>query len=110
MSLILIAHPEGSVRELLHIVLDLNGDQTLDHDQPNALERDDVDALIVEPDSPDCLLSAQRLREARPDLPIVCVSTHRPTPKANDLRPVAYLLMPFRLNDFDGAMRLALGR
>ena len=109
MSIILIAHPEGAVRELLHVVLDLHGHESLDYDQPNALERDDLDALIVEPARPDCLLSAQRLREARPDLPIVCVSIQPPTPDANNLEPVAYLLMPFRLGDFDEALRLALG-
>jgi hypothetical protein len=109
MSIILIAQPEGAVRELLHIVLDLHGHESRDHDQPSTFDPDTLDALILEPARPDCLLHAHLVRDARPDLPIVCVSSQPPTPEVKDLQPVAYLLMPFRLADLDGALRLALG-
>lgn len=108
MSTILIAHPPGAVRELLHIVLDLAGHESLDSDTPGASDRSDLEALVVDPAWPSGLACAQQLRRSHPDLPIVCVSIHSPSEDAKALEPVSYLLMPFRLAELEQAVRLAL--
>lgn len=108
MSTILIAYPEGAVCELLHIVLDLHGHVSISYDDVGVGESE-VDALIVDPAWPIGLACAHELRRSHPDIPIVCVSIHPPTPEAKALLPVSYLIMPFRLAELDHAVRLALG-
>lgn len=109
MSTILIAYPEGAVCELLHIVLDLHGHVSINHDDGGVPESE-FDALIVDPVWPTGLACAHDLRRSYPNIPIVCVSIHSPTKEAKELLPVSYLIMPFRLADLDQAVRLALGR
>lgn len=108
MSLILIAQPTGAVHELFHIVLGLHGHEALDHDAPGAVDHSGLDVLIVDPSWPDGLGYAQRLRNVLPELPIICISVHAPTPAAQALQPVAHLSMPFPLGELDRAVELAL--
>lgn len=89
-------------------MLVLHGHEPFDHDTPGVLDHSGLHALIVDPSWPEGLGYAQRLRHVLPELPIVCVGVHAPTPAALALQPVAHLAMPFRLGELDRAVELAL--
>ncbi len=107
MALIAIREPQDDVRLLIEHVLGRLG-----HVTPGAGSEDRADLLIVEPASPLELAEARRLREARPDLPIVCVSIAPPSPEALALEPAAYLVKPFTIAELrstvEGVLNLEL--
>ena len=108
MSTILIAEPQGSLRELLRVVLDLRGHEPVTHDVPGSIARDDMAALIVDPRWPAGLRCARRLRLRLPDLPIVCVSADEQRTAAEELGAASSLVMPFRLGELEAAVNGAL--
>ncbi|MGI8606152.1 MAG: hypothetical protein ACR2L0_03210 [Gaiellaceae bacterium] len=66
------------------------------------------EALLVEPAYPGCFRYAQAVRNARPELPIVCVSIYPPTPEVSALGGVVHLLKPFSLSKLESALEQAL--
>ena len=108
MSTILIAVPEGLICRYLHVVVGIRGHVALDHEAPGADARTDLDAVIVDPSRSDCLRAAEESRRARPELPIICVSANERVPEADALRPLRHLVLPFRVEELESALRIAL--
>ena len=90
MANIALRHPNDDVRQLIAHALSRLGHTIL----PESAE-DDAHVLVVEPASRVDLDSAKDLREADPQLPIVCVSILPAFDEALDLDPAAYLVKPF---------------
>ena len=72
-----------------------------------ATDADAIDLLLVEPGWPEGIDLARRMRDARPDLPIVCLSIY-PRELERLLFPAAYLVKPFSVAELQGALRNAL--
>jgi DNA-binding response OmpR family regulator len=73
------------------------------------LTDDDAPAvMILEPASADSLAAAARLRRRLENLPIICTSVSPPSAHTRDLRPIAYLVKPFRLGELEAAIVSAL--
>jgi two-component SAPR family response regulator len=64
--------------------------------------------MILEPASAEGLAAAAKLRHRLEDLPIICASIEPPSVESNALRPVAYLVKPFRLGELEAAISDAL--
>jgi DNA-binding NarL/FixJ family response regulator len=64
--------------------------------------------LILEPTSRSGYLAAARLRVARPDLPIICISTESPSRTVQELGPVAYFVNPVAIAEIEQAVANAL--
>lgn len=67
-------------------------------------------AVVVEPSDVMSVEIAQAARAVDPELPILCASVEPPTPGSRTLAPVAHILKPFTLSEFDRALSAALGR
>src|SRR5262245_22734817 len=105
MATILVSEPHAEVRELVVHVIEAMG---WDARTSTATDPDAVDLLLVEPGWPDGLALAQRMRDARPDLPIVCLSIYPRELDVELLLPTAYLVKPFSVAELQGALRNAL--
>lgn len=64
--------------------------------------------MILEPASGEALALAQQLRRRLEGLPIICASIRPADGATAALRPVAYLLKPFRLSELEAALAAAL--
>ncbi len=106
MRTILILEPDPDLRELLRLSLETIGYAPLLAD---SLEGDlpDAELLLVEPQWQPALAAARRLRESRPDLPIVCASVRPVTAAAESLGPAQVLLKPFLLGELYRALVIA---
>jgi DNA-binding response OmpR family regulator len=71
-------------------------------------EATDADVLLVEPGDARAFELARRLREARPDLPVVCVSIYPAGPETAALSPTAYLVKPFSVGELQRVLAAAL--
>jgi CheY-like chemotaxis protein len=105
MPSVLISEPHVEVRELLARVVEAMGYEAV-VDEPSSSEA--IDILLIEPGSEQALARAQRLRAARPELPIVCVSIYPPQLESDLLYPSAYLIKPFSVAELQGVLRNAL--
>jgi hypothetical protein len=68
----------------------------------------DLAAIVVEPSDVLSVELAQAARAVNPKLPIVCASIAPPTPGSRRLGPVAHVVKPFTLSEFDNALATAL--
>lgn len=108
MARILIHEPHPDVRVLLAAVVRRAGHDPVGHGE---LTNDDTpELMILEPASADGLAAAAKLRRRLEDLPIICTSIEPPSVTAKALRPVAYLLKPFRLGELEAAIGRALAQ
>jgi hypothetical protein len=103
---ILICEPDPEVRELLRHVIERHGHEPVL--EPNGMK--DLAAVVVEPSDVLSVEVAQAARAVDPGLPIVCASIEPPTPGSRRLAPVAHVVKPFTLSEFDSALAAALGR
>ena len=104
MAKVAIGEPYAEVRELLvHVIEGAGWEAVLDAD-----EAADADALLIEPGDGPSLELARRLRRARPELPVVCVSIYPPGPESEPLAPTAYLLKPFSVGELQRVLAAAL--
>ena len=105
MAAVLIGEPNLEIRDLLVRVVEAMG-----WDAELALSSDarSVDLVVVEPGWPDALALARRLREERPELPIVCLSIYPRQLEFDLLAPAAYLVKPFSVAELQGVLRNAL--
>jgi DNA-binding NarL/FixJ family response regulator len=102
---ILISEPDPETRILLELHVLRLGHQLLGGG-PAADEQ--PAAVLVEPASTAGLHTARALRSRYPELPIICISIHPPSPETAALEPSAYLLKPVRRSDLERALRDAL--
>jgi DNA-binding response OmpR family regulator len=110
MARVLIVDSSPEIRELIaRVVARLGHEPVWLGWSPRAIHPD-ADLALVEPAFPETLAAAQRLREAQPGLPIVCLSIQ---PKfeapVGALEPVAYLMKPFALRELEDVLRATLG-
>jgi CheY-like chemotaxis protein len=98
-----LKHPPDDVKRLIEHALGRLG-----HTSVGAGEETRANLLVLEPASAPELEAARRLRETRPDLPIVCVSISPPFPEALELHPAAYLVKPFTVADLRTSVESAL--
>jgi DNA-binding response OmpR family regulator len=106
MARILISEPHPDLRALLEAIVRRTGHEPVGQGE---LTDDDAPAvMILEPASADSLAAAARLRRRLENLPIICTSVSPPSPNTRDLRPVAYLVKPFRLGELEAAIVSAL--
>ena len=101
---VLIAEPHNEVRSLLVHIVERGGHRPLLTAPADSAE---IDAVIVEPGAPGTYELALRLRTARPELPIICVSVYGREPRVDALRPSAFLLKPFAIGDLENAITAA---
>lgn len=104
MARVAIGEPYAEVRELLVRVVESAGWQAV-------VEPDDVagaDVVLVEPGDARSFELARRLREARPELPVVCVSIYPAGPETESLSPTAYLVKPFSVGELQRVLASAL--
>jgi CheY-like chemotaxis protein len=107
MARILISEPHPDLRALLEAIVRRTGNEPVG--QGELTEDDDAPAvMILEPASAVGLAAAAGLRRRLEDLPIICTSISPPDEVTRALRPVAYLLKPFRLGDLEDAIAAAL--
>ena len=104
MARILILEPQPEIRELVAHVVTRLGHVALT--QPP--DHDDIDAIVLEPESLHGLALAHQLHARFPELPIVCESIAPPGPRTSDLNPAAYLLKPFGLDELERVLVDAL--
>ncbi len=103
---LLIADPDPAVTSLLELLLLRLGHRPIREDD---LERgEEPDLVLVEPSSRTSLALARRLKEGRPQLPILCVSVEAPGDASLALAPAGYLMKPFRRADLERAVETAL--
>jgi CheY-like chemotaxis protein len=102
---ILISEPEPETRILLELHVLRLGHQLLGGG-PAADEQPAV--VLIEPASSAGLATARGLRSRYPELPIICISTHPPSPETTALRPSAHLLKPIRRSELQHALSEAL--
>jgi CheY-like chemotaxis protein len=101
---ILICEPDPEVRELLRHVVERRGHQAIL--EPNGLR--DLAAVVLEPADVVSVEVAQAARANDPELPIVCASIDPPTAGSRRLAPIAHVVKPFTLTEFDRALTEAL--
>lgn len=104
MAKILLCEPSPEIRLLLERVV-----ARLGHEAVVELPADGgVAAVVLEPASAACVEGALALREARPDLPVICVSMLTPSRETAALQPHAHVMKPFALADVERAVLSAL--
>lgn len=104
MARILIAEPEPDLRSYAQqAVLELGHEPLL----LDAHTGTGVDVLLLAMCA-DAVATASALRREDPALPIVCMGTAPVDDAVRCLRPVAYLVKPFRLADLARALTRAL--
>jgi hypothetical protein len=101
---ILICEPDPEVRELLRHVIERHGHEPVV--EPNGMK--DLAAIVVEPADVNSMELAQAARALDPGLPLVCASIEPPTGGSRKLAPVAHVVKPFTLSEFDRALAAAL--
>jgi hypothetical protein len=67
-----------------------------------------VEAIVVEPAHAPSVERAQAFRAASGDIPVICASIDLPNGGTRRLDPVAHLVKPFALPDFQAALADAL--
>jgi CheY-like chemotaxis protein len=100
---ILICEPDPEVRELLRRVVERRGHESVF--EPNGLR--DLAAVVLEPSDVVSVEIAQTARASDPAIPIVCASIEPPTAGSRKLAPVAHIVKPFTLSEFERALAAA---
>jgi DNA-binding response OmpR family regulator len=98
---VLIGEPHPDSRALFELVVRRVGLGEL-------ADREPPELMILEPASGEALALAQQLRRRLEGLPIICASIRPANGATASLRPVAYLLKPFRLSELEAALAAAL--
>jgi CheY-like chemotaxis protein len=107
MARIVIAEKQPAVRRLLEVrLLQLGHEPVAWTDE--GLDRETLDAALVEPADPETLSFARMLRRDHPELPIVVSSVRGRTLESAWLRPAAHLVKPFALSRLERAVNDAL--
>jgi CheY-like chemotaxis protein len=101
MARIHVHEPDATMRQLLEVQLEHLGHVPAAADEP-------FDIAVVEPADPDGLSLSSELREQRPELPLIFVSTLPPDPRTEALRPYAHLLKPYELRALASAIEGAV--
>ena len=96
MARVLVLEPDRELRALFARQLVSIGHEAVADGEP--------DAVLVEPADPAMLRQALALRNARPELPIICVSIADDPRVAHELQPSSFLVKPFAV----GMLRVAL--
>ena len=73
--------------------------------EPDGLR--DLAAVVLEPSDVVSVEIAQAARANDAELPIVCASIEPPTPGSRRLAPVAHIVKPFTLSEFEHALEAA---
>jgi CheY-like chemotaxis protein len=105
MATVLVSEPHTEVRELIGHVVEAMGWTAA---TSAAADADAIDLLLVEPGWAEGIELARRLRAARADLPIVCLSIYPRELEAELLFPTDYLVKPFSVVELQRALRNAL--
>ena len=105
MAAVLIVDPDSATRSLLELLLLRLGHRPIG--QRELAEGEKPDLVLLEPTSPTGVLTAQRLREQLPELPVLCVSIDGPSDESRLLGPVAHVMKPFRRSQLEAALELA---
>ena len=107
---ILVLEPHAEVRALLAHVVERLGHEAVfpSGHRGEVLPDGDVDVLLLEPADPAARTMAERLRRRQRELPIVCASIYPDFEPLESLRPFAYLIKPFGLNELERALCAAV--
>jgi DNA-binding response OmpR family regulator len=103
---VLISEPHPDSRALFELVVRRAGHQPVGLGE--LADRDPPELMILEPASGEALAIAHQLRRRLEDLPIICTSIQPANGDTAALRPVAYLVKPFRLAELEAALAAAL--
>jgi hypothetical protein len=101
---VLICEPHPEVRDLLTRIVSRMGHEPVLDDVPLC----GVEAIVVEPAHAPSVERAQAFRAASGDIPLICASIDLPNGGTRRLDPVAHLVKPFALPDFQAALADAL--
>jgi hypothetical protein len=101
---VLICEPHPEVRELLTRIVSRMGHEAVLDDA----ELGGVEAIVLEPAHAPSVERAQAFRAASGDIPVICASIDLPNGGTRRLDPVAHLVKPFALPDFQSALENAL--
>jgi CheY-like chemotaxis protein len=108
MARVLVAEPSADVRALLERSIVRLGHEPVVHDRRNGDAADEIDVLLLEPAFNGGLELAHTLRDLRPGLPIVICSIFPPSPRLQELEPVAHVLKPFQRDALEQALATAV--
>jgi two-component SAPR family response regulator len=108
MGRVLILEPDAEVRALVGRVVARLGHEPLAPASLPFPALDSLDAVVLEPAWAPALELARRLREHDPRLPLVLESIEATSDARAGLRPVRYLVKPFRLGELEEAIIAAL--
>jgi CheY-like chemotaxis protein len=107
---ILVVEPHAEVRALLGHVVERLGHEAVfpSGRRGEVLPDGDVDVLLVEPADPAARTAADRLCRRHGELPVVCASIYPDFEPLGGLRPFAYLIKPFGLDELERVLRAAV--
>ena len=106
-----ILEPDSTVRTFFARVANRLGYTAHNYDQMAAAEITAADVLVVEPFDRASLSAAVELQARLPGVRIICVSDSISLPpQAKALRPHAYIVKPFKLEELERALRRAFWR
>jgi DNA-binding response OmpR family regulator len=103
---VLIVDPDPSTRSLLELLLLRLGHRPIGPRE--WVEGEEPDVLLLEPASRPGLRLARGVRRRFSTLPILCVSIDGPSRETRELAPVAHVMKPFRRQQLEAALDLAL--
>ena len=106
MARVLITEPHPDSRALFELVVRRAGHEPVGLGE--LADREPPELMILEPASGEALATAHQLRHRLRDLPIICTSIKPAGTATAALRPVAYLVKPFRLAELEAALTAAL--
>jgi DNA-binding response OmpR family regulator len=104
---ILVAEPDPDALALIQRAITAAGHEAVLY-RPGS-ELPEVDAMVFEPSMGQRVVAlAKVLATASPPVPIVVVSIQPPELAVHELRPVAYVLKPFSLDELRAGVEKAL--
>lgn len=107
MARILVAEPDPDALALIQRAISSSGHETVLY-RPGS-ELPDVDVMVFEPRMGQRVVAlAKVLATASPPVAVVVVSIQPPELTVHELRPVAYLLKPFSLDELRAAVEIAV--
>lgn len=107
MARILVAEPDPDARALIQRAIATAGHETVLY-RPGS-ELPEVDVMVFEPSiGQRAVALAKVLATATPPVPVVVVSIQPPELTVHELRPVAYVLKPFSLDELRAAVEKAV--
>ncbi len=107
MAWVLVAEPDPDVLALVERAVTNWGHEVIRYRPDELPTRPDV--MLFEPQmGPGVVELAERLSSEDPPVPLVVVSIHPPELAVHRLRPAAYLLKPFSLQQLQAALLKAL--